>query len=69
MPRISSAQVGRLPFGDRRLLIHQPRHGHVRLGLPASRSPFEQLAKGDLGGPLGLAGFPEADLAAGEFYG
>lgn len=48
-----------LPLGDRGLLIHQPRYGHVGLGLAAHRSLLEQLAERDLRGPLGPAGLPQ----------
>ena len=51
------------PVGDLGVPIHQLRHDGVSLGLAASRSLLEQLAKLDLRGPFGLTGLPQADLA------
>jgi len=60
---------GYVPFGDRGVLVHQPRHGRVRLGRAAFGCFLEKSAEFDLRLEPALDRGPEADLLPGERIG
>jgi hypothetical protein len=57
---------GDVPPRDRNAPVEQLGDGDLRVGLPPCPGEYEQPAELDLRLDLGLAGLPEAELAAGQ---